>query len=44
MEGGVFTEVSEIAIFSESRNLSSHQSQENLSQNIILPIEQATFY
>jgi len=44
MEGGVFMEVSEAAILSEARNLSSHQSQENLSQNILLPIEQTTFY
>lgn len=37
-------EVSEVALFSNARNLSSHQSQDNLSQNIILPIEQTTFY
>jgi hypothetical protein len=43
-EAGVYMEVSEAAIFSNARSLSSHQSQDNLSQNIILPIEQTTFY
>jgi hypothetical protein len=30
-EGGVFMEVSEVAIFSKAGDLSSHQSQENFS-------------
>ena len=43
-EGGVLVEVSGVAIFSNVRNLSSHQSQGNLSLIIILPIEQTTPY
>ena len=34
----------EVAIFTNARNLSSHQSLENLSENLILPINQTLFY
>ena len=37
-------QVGEVAIFTNARNLSSHQSQENLSENLILPIKQTMFY
>ncbi len=37
-------QVGEVAIFTNARNLSSHQSQENLSENLILPIQQKMFY
>ena len=37
-------QVGEVALFTNARNLSSHQSQENLSKNPILPIKQTLFY
>ena len=37
-------QVGEVATFTNARNLSSHRSQENLSENLILPIKQTMFY